>query len=146
MQKFAQGKNIFPKIHTRSISHISVLLLHPPISLLCVPVLFFFMGRTSYLSLHLSTELCSSLHKILTGFSGAKDGLDKKDFHAMTNLTFVQNGWYLSWVENRLTSFLDLNLRKYDEWNSHIILTWLRQFVYLPTNKCKYETFFFVLS
>ena len=96
VQKFAQGKNIFPKIHTRSISHISVLLLHPPISLLCVPVLFFFMGRTSYLSLHLSTELCSSLHKILTGFSGAKDGLDKKDFHAMTNLTFVQNGWYLS--------------------------------------------------
>ena len=92
MQKFAQGKNIFPKIHTRNISHISVLLLHPPISLLCVPVLFFFMGRTSYLSLHLSTELCSSLHKILTGFSGAKDGLDKKDFHAMTNLTFVQNG------------------------------------------------------
>lgn len=48
--------------------------------------------RTSYLSLHLSTELCSPLHKILTEFSGAQDGLEKKDFHAMTNLTFVRNG------------------------------------------------------
>ena len=42
-------------------------------------------GYKSIIFVAMSCELCSTLHKILSGLSGAKDGLDMKDFHAMTN-------------------------------------------------------------
>ena len=56
----------------------------------CDSDFFEVLGYKSIIFVAMSCELCSTLHKILSGLSGAKDGLDMKDFHAMTNSDYSQ--------------------------------------------------------